>query len=138
VRTDLVETALRRGHPARESSRKAIFHIRGNHHTSEQLADACANLPVLRSMGRPRACWDDAAEYFSSTLQLSSTTAAAGPPDTKRNKPSAPGSEDRYKSRRHSTLGMISPARCEQLHTQTADPPDRVSNNWDEPYLRQT
>ena len=107
---------------------KAIFHTnRGTHHTSEQLADACANLPVLRSMGRPRACWDDAAECFSSTLQLSSTTAATGPPDTKRNKPSAPGSEDRYKTRRHSTLGMISPARCEQLHTQTAEPPDRAS-----------
>ncbi len=38
--------------------------------TSQQLADACTDLPVLRSMGRTGVCWDNAAAESSwSTLK---------------------------------------------------------------------
>ena len=60
LHTDLVEDALRqavalRGH----LPRKVIFHAdRGTQYTSAQLAEAAAELGVLRSMGRTGVCWD--------------------------------------------------------------------------------
>ena len=72
MRTDLVEAALRRVVTLRgELPGQVIFPAdRGPHHTSEQIATVCADLPVLRSMGRTGVCWDKAAaESFWSTLK---------------------------------------------------------------------
>lgn len=72
LQTDLVEDALRqavalRGH----LPRKVVFHAdRGTQYTSAQLAEAAAELGVLRSMGRTGVCWDNAAaESFWSTFK---------------------------------------------------------------------
>jgi putative transposase len=122
--TDLVEAALRRAVVLRsELPNKVIFHAdRGTQYTSQQLADACADLPVLQSVGRTGVCWDNAAaESFWSTLKTEFYNRRAWP--TKAEARLAVGAwiEERYnRTRRHSSIGMISPVRFEQLHTQTA------------------
>jgi len=124
MRTDLVEAALRRAVVLRgELPGKVIFHAdRGTQYTSEQIADACIDLPVLRSMGRTGVCWDNAAaESFWSTLKTEFYNRRDWP--TKAEARLAVGAwiEDRYnRRRRHSAIGMISPVRFEQLQTQTA------------------
>lgn len=124
LRTDLVETALRRAVTLRgELPTKVIFHAdRGTQYTSEQIADACSDLPVLRSMGRTGVCWDNAAaESFWSTLKTEFYNRHSWP--TKADARLAVGAwiEERYnRLRRHSSIGMISPIRFEALHTQTA------------------
>ena len=125
MRTDLVEAALRRAVTLRgELPDKVIFHAdRGTQYTSEQLANACVDLPVLRSMGRTGVCWDNAAaESFWSTLKTEFYNRRHWP--TKAEARLAVGAwiEDRYnRRRRHSAIGMISPVRFEQLHTQEAE-----------------
>lgn len=72
LHTDLVEDALRQAVALRGLlPRKVIFHAdRGTQYTSAQLADAAAELGVLRSMGRTGVCWDNAAaESFWSTFK---------------------------------------------------------------------
>jgi putative transposase len=125
MRTDLVEAALRRAVTLRgELPGKVIFHAdRGTQYTSEQLANACSDLPVLRSMGRTGVCWDNAAaESFWSTLKTEFYNRRPWP--TKAEARLAVGAwiEDRYnRRRRHSAIGMISPVRFEELHTQAAE-----------------
>jgi putative transposase len=60
MRADLVETALSRAVTLRgDLPGQVIFHAdRGTQYTSQQVADAAANLGVLRSMGRTGVCWD--------------------------------------------------------------------------------
>jgi putative transposase len=124
LHTDLVEAALRRAVVLRgELPDKVIFHAdRGTQYTSRQLADACADLPVLQSVGRTGVCWDNAAaESFWSTLKTEFYNRRAWP--TKAEARLAVGAwiEERYnRTRRHSSIGMISPVRFEQLHPQTA------------------
>ncbi len=124
LRTDLVEAALRRAVTLRgELPAQVIFHAdRGTQYTSAQIADACADLPVLRSMGRTGVCWDNAAaESFWSTLKTEFYNRHHWP--TKAEAKQAVGAwiEERYnRKRRHSAIGMISPVRFEELHTQTA------------------
>jgi putative transposase len=124
LRTDLVEDALRQAVNLRgDLPAKVIFHAdRGTQYTSQQIADACADLPVLRSMGRTGVCWDNAAaESFWSTLKTEFYNRRHWP--TKAEARLAVGAwiEERYnRLRRHSSIGMISPVRFEELHTQTA------------------
>jgi transposase InsO family protein len=124
LRTDLVEAALRRAVTLRgELPGKVIFHAdRGTQYTSEQIARACSDLPVLRSMGRTGVCWDNAAaESFWSTLKTEFYNRRHWP--TKADAKQAVGAwiEERYnRLRRHSSIGMISPVRFEELHPQTA------------------
>ncbi len=58
MRTDLVETALRRAVILRGVlPEKVVFHAdRGTQYTSTQIADAARDLGVLRSMGRTGVC----------------------------------------------------------------------------------
>ena len=124
LRTDLVEAALRRAVTLRGAlPGKVIFHAdRGTQYTSEQLAEACSDLPVLRLMGRTGVCWDNAAaESFWSTLKTEFYNRRHWA--TKAEAKQAVGAwiEERYnRRRRHSSIGMISPARFEELHHQTA------------------
>jgi transposase InsO family protein len=124
LRTDLVETALRRAVTLRgELPDKVIFHAdRGTQYTSEQIAQACTDLPVLRSMGRTGVCWDNAAaESFWSTLKTEFYNRRHWPTKTQAKQAVGAWIEDRYnRRRRHSSIGMISPVRFEELHTQTA------------------
>jgi putative transposase len=124
LRTDLVETALRRAVTLRgELPGKVVFHAdRGTQYTSEQIADACADLPVLRSMGRTGVCWDNAAaESFWSTLKTEFYNRRRWPTKTEARQAVGTWIEERYnRKRRHSAIGMISPVRFEELHSQTA------------------
>jgi transposase InsO family protein len=78
---------------------------------------------VLRSTERAGVCWDNAAAVsFSSTLKTEFYNRRTWP--TKAEARLAVGAwiEDRYnRRRRHSAIGMISPVRFEQLHTQVAE-----------------
>jgi putative transposase len=124
MRTDLVETALRRAATLRGVlPADVVFHAdRGTQFTSAQIADAAADLGVLRSMGRTGVCWDNAAaETFWSTLKAEFYHRRRWP--TKAEARLAVGAwiEDRYnRRRRHSAIGMLSPVRYEQSLTQTA------------------
>lgn len=72
LHTDLVDDALRQAVALRGTlPRKVVFHAdRGTQFTSAQLADAAAELGVLRSMGRTGVCWDNAAaESFWSVFK---------------------------------------------------------------------
>jgi len=125
LRTDLVEAALRRAITLRgDLPRTVIFHAdRGTQYTSEQIAEACADLPVLRSMGRTGVCWDNAAaESFWSTLKTEFYNRRDWPTKAEAIRAVGIWIEERYnRKRRHSSIGMISPVRFEQLHTQTAE-----------------
>ena len=124
LRTDLVETALRRAVTLRgQVPGQVIFHAdRGTQYTSAQIAEACTDLEVLPSMGRTGVCWDNAAaESFWSTLKTEFYNRRHWP--TKADAKQAVGAwiEERYnRKRRHSAVGMISPVRFEELHPQTA------------------
>ena len=124
LRTDLVETALRRAVVLRAAlPEKVIFHAdRGTQYTSQQLADACTDLPVLQSMGRIGVCWDNAAaESFWSTLKTEFYNRRSWPTKTEARLAVGAWIEERYnRTRRHSSIGMISPVLFEQLHPQTA------------------
>ena len=124
LRTDLVEAALRRAVVLRGGlPSKVIFHAdRGTQYTSAQLADACADLPVLQSVGRTGVCWDNAAaESFWSTLKTEFYNRRRWTTKHEARRGVGAWIEERYnRTRRHSSIGMISPVRYEQLHTQTA------------------
>ncbi len=124
LRTDLVETALRRAVTLRgDLPAKVIFHAdRGTQYTSEQLATACTDLPVLQSVGRTGVCWDNAAaESFWSTLKTEFYNRRQWPTQAEARLAVGAWIEERYnRTRRHSSIGMMSPVRYEQLHTQTA------------------
>lgn len=123
LHTDLVESALRRavafrGHPVPG----VILHAdRGCQYTSDQLDQVARDLGVQLSVGRTGVCWDNAQqESFWSTLKTEyydrhefATHAAATHGvstwiDTVYNR-----------SRRHSSLGMLTPIAFE--HQQQAD-----------------
>lgn len=124
LRADLVELALTRAVTLRgQLPGQVIFHAdRGSQYTSQQVADAAADLGVLRSMGRTGVCWDNApAETFWSTLKTEFYDRRHW--HTKREARLAVGAwiEDRYnRKRRHSSIGMLSPVRYENSLTQTA------------------
>jgi len=96
--------------------------VESTQYTCEQIADACAALPVLRSMGRTGVCWDNAAaESFWSTLTTEFYHRRSWPTKAEARLALGAWIEDRYnRQRRHSSIGMISPVRFEELHTQTA------------------
>jgi transposase InsO family protein len=124
LRADLVEAALRRAVTLRgQLPEQVIFHAdRGTQYTSAQIADAAAELDVLRSMGRTGVCWDNAAaESFWSTLKTEFYDRHHW--TTKHEAKQAVGAwiEERYnRKRRHSAIGMISPVRFEEQQHQTA------------------
>ena len=111
-------------HAARRAARESHLPRRPRH-PIHLAADRrrLPDLPVLRSMGRTGVCWDNAAaESFWSTLKTEFYNRRHWP--TKAEARLAVGAwiEERYnRLRRHSSIGMISPVRFEELHTQTAE-----------------
>jgi transposase InsO family protein len=90
-------------------------------YTSGQIADLCAGLGLLQSVGRTGVCWDNApAESFWSTLKTEFYNRYYWP--TKADARMAVGRwlEERYnRKRRHSAIGMMTPVQFEH-HQQTA------------------
>jgi transposase InsO family protein len=124
LRTDLVETALRRAVTLRgRDTTGVIVHAdRGCQYTSTQLTEVADELAVQASVGRTGVCWDNAQiESFWSTLKtvyyhrrVFTTRAAAK---------AGVGAwiEGTYnRTRRHSSLDMISPVAFEQQLTTPA------------------
>jgi putative transposase len=126
LRTDLVETALRRAVTlrGRDTSGVIVHADRGCQYTSAQLHDVARDLGVRLSVGRTGVCWDNAQiESFWSTLKTeyyhrhTFTTKAAAKVGV------GAWIEATYnRTRRHSSLGMISPVAFEkQLMTPAAE-----------------
>jgi putative transposase len=124
LRTDLVEAALRMAVTLRgQLPAKVIFHAdRGTQYTSTQIAEAVEDLPVLSSMGRTGVCWDNApAESFWSTFKTEFYDRHHWATKAEAKTASARWIEERYnRNRRHSSIGMLTPVRFEELQTQTA------------------
>ncbi len=125
LRADLVADALRQAVALRgELPGKVIFHAdRGCQYTSQQIADLCGDLDLLRSMGRTGVCWDNAAaESFWSTLKseyydrhVFGTIAAA-------RRGVYAWIDGFYNARRrHSAIGYISPLQYEHHLARQAD-----------------
>ena len=125
MRTDLVEDALQLAITLRgELPEKVVFHAdRGTQYASEQITRFATANGITRSMGRTGVCWDNAmAESFFATLKTEFYYRRVWP--TKAGASTAVGAwiEDRYnRSRRHSSIGQISPVTFELQHSnQTA------------------
>lgn len=118
LHTDLVEGALRqavalRGHPPR----KIVFHAdRGVQYTSAQLAEAAAELGVLRSMGRTGVCWDNAAaESFWSVFKNEYYNRHVFATISDARRAAYTWIDGWYNAhRRHSSIGYISPLEYER------------------------
>ena len=123
LRADLVDQALTMAVVLRGTlPAKVIFHAdRGTQYTSSQIADLCAGLGLLQSVGRTGVCWDNApAESFWSTLKTEFYNRRRWA--TKADAKLAVGRwlEERYnRKRRHSAIAMMTPVQFEQ-HQQTA------------------
>jgi putative transposase len=124
MRADLVETALRMAVTLRGTlPAQVIFHAdRGTQYTSTQIAQVATELDVLQSMGRIGVCWDNApAESFWSTFKTEFYDRSHWPTKAEARLASGRWIEERYnRKRRHSSIGMLTPLRFEQLQAQTA------------------
>jgi transposase InsO family protein len=120
LRADLVDAALSMAVVLRGTlPEKVIFHAdRGTQYTSTQIAEVCAGLGLLQSVGRTGVCWDNApSESFWSTLKAEFYNRRPWP--TKHEAATAVGRwlEERYnRLRRHSAIGMMTPVQFEQHH----------------------
>ena len=127
LRADLVEDALRQAVALRgELPGKVIFHAdRGCQYTSQQLADLCGELDLLRSMGRTGVCWDNAAaESFWSTFknEYYHRHVFATIADARRGVYA--WIDGWYNARRrHSSIGYLSPLQYEHHLARQADQP---------------
>ena len=124
MRTDLVEDALQMAITLRgERPEKVVFHTdRGTQYASEQITKFATTNGITRSMGLTGICWDNAmAESFFATLKTEFYYRRVWPTKTRAKLEVGAWIEDRYnRRRRHSSIGMLSPVRFEELHTQTA------------------
>ena len=105
---------------------KVIFHAdRGCQYTSQQIAEVCGDLDLLRSMGRTGVCWDNAAaESFWSTLknEYYHRHVFATIADARRGVYA--WVDGFYNARRrHSAIGYLSPLQYEHQLARQADQP---------------
>lgn len=125
LRADLVADALRQAVALRgELPGKVIFHAdRGCQYTSQQLADLCSQLDLLRSMGRTGVCWDNAAaESFWSTLKNEYYHRHVFATITDARRGVYAWIDGFYNARRrHSAIGYISPLQYEHQLARQAD-----------------
>ena len=124
LRTDLVETALRRAVSLRgRDITGVIFHAdRGCQYTSTQLANVAIELGVRLSIGRTGVCWDNAQiESFWSTLKSEFYDRRVWATRPQAHEAVGTWIEEVYnRSRRHSALGTKSPVEFEKAVTSTA------------------
>ncbi len=123
MRTDLVETALRRAHCIRGGLDGALMHTdRGSQYVSAQFAKCCTELGVLQSRARVGSSADNAlAESFNASLKrevLQGRRTFANALEARFQVESWIG--DYNTIRRHSSLGQISPIDYEQRQASLA------------------
>ena len=124
LRADLVDRALSMAYVLRGYlPEQVIFHAdRGCQYTSALIADLCADLGLLRSVGRTGVCWDNAAtESFWSTLKTEFYNRRDWPTKAEARIEVGRWIEERFnRRRRHSSIGMMTPVQYEQHLQQTA------------------
>jgi transposase InsO family protein len=123
MRTDLVETALRRAHVIRGSIKGALMHTdRGSQYVSAQFAKCCNELGVLQSRARVGSSADNAlAESFNATLKREVLQGRRTFTNTFEAHFQVESWISDYNTvRRHSSLGYRSPIDYEQRHASLA------------------
>jgi transposase InsO family protein len=120
MRTELVANALQMAVNQRRPDRGLIHHSdQGSQFVSLGFGQACAKAGIARSMGSKGVCWDNAvAETFFATLKKELVYRRTWP--TRRELETAVFDyiEAFYnRRRRHTTLGMLSPADYEAAPT---------------------
>ena len=127
LRADLVADALRQAVALRgELPGKVIFHAdRGCQYTSQQIADLCGDLDLLRSMGRTGVCWDNAAaESFWSTLKNEYYPRHVVTTIDQARRGVYTWIDGWYNARRrHSAIGYLSPLQYEHQQARQANQP---------------
>jgi transposase InsO family protein len=124
LRADLVDQALSMAYVLRgHLPEQVIFHAdRGCQYTSAQIADLCADLGLLQSVGRTGVCWDNAAtESFWSTLKTEFYNRRDWPTKAEARIEVGRWIEERFnRRRRHSSIGMMTPVQYENHLHHTA------------------
>jgi transposase InsO family protein len=123
MRTDLVETALRRAHLMRGGLDGSVFHAdHGTQYVSAQFAKYCKDIGVLQSRARVGSSADNAlAESFNASLKrevLQGHRAFTNPIEARLQVQS--WIIDYNTTRRHSSLGQVSPIDFENQRANLA------------------
>ncbi len=116
MRTELVTEALQMAITHRNPPRGVIFHSdRGTQYTSRQFARFCNKHRIRRSMGRTGTCFDNAvAESFFATYKKELIHTKPWSSIKHLRKETFTWTEEYYnRTRRHSTLGYLTPAEYE-------------------------
>lgn len=124
LRADLVDRALSMAYVLRgRLPGQVVFHAdRGCQYTSAQIAELCADLGLLQSVGQTGVCWDNAAtESFWSTLKTEFYHRRTWPTKAEARTEVGRWIEERFnRRRRHSSLNMMTPVQYEHHLQQTA------------------
>lgn len=113
MRTSLVTDALEMAVTTRRPPNGVIFHSdRGTQYTSEEFAKYCKKRRIRRSLGRTGICYDNAvAESFFATYKKELIHTRPWPDLATLKKATFSWIEEYYnRTRRHSTLGYLTPA----------------------------
>ena len=122
MRSDLVVDALKMAIARRRPEAGLIHHSdQGSQFVSLAFGQAAAKAGIARSMGSRGDCWDNAvAETFFATLKKELVHRRSWPEREELRREVFDYIEIFYNAtRRHSTLGMLSPARYEREKTRS-------------------
>ncbi len=120
MRTELVEDALKMAFATRRPPEGVIFHSdRGCQYTSRDFAELARANGVVPSVGMKGECWDNAvAESFFATIKRELIDTRSWPTRAGLHRAVFEYIEGWYNTRRlHSSLGYLSPAQFEALHS---------------------
>jgi putative transposase len=131
MRSDLVIDALQMAVARRQPEAGLIHHTdQGSQYVSLAFGQAAAKAGIARSMGSRGDCWDNAvAESFFATLKKELVHRRSWPNRAELRQEVFDYVEIFYNAtRRHSTLGMLSPARYEE-ENDSLEQLNNVNNN---------
>ncbi|MEV3937434.1 integrase core domain-containing protein, partial [Glycomyces sp. NPDC049804] len=123
MRTDLVEKALRRAEAIRGGLAGALMHTdRGTQYVSAQFAKCCTELGIMQSRARVGSSADNAlAESFNATLKREVLQGRRTFANALQARSQVEAWITDYNTtRRHSSLGYVSPIDYEQRHASLA------------------
>lgn len=125
MRSELVVDALEMAIARRQPDPGLVWHSdQGSQFVSLAFGQACASAGIARSMGSRGDCYDNAvAESFFATLKKELIHRRSWPTRSELTTEVFDYIETFYnRRRRHSTLGMLSPADYEKLRTESTKP----------------
>jgi len=124
MRTSLIEDALDMAIRHRSPGPGVIFHSdRGSQYTSARFAEFCTRNNVVRSLGSTGICYDNAvSESFFATYKKELIHTRPWPTLNDLRRRTFSWIEEYYnRTRRHSTLGYLTPEEYEQGHRTIAE-----------------